>query len=54
MTILDLAERDYKRAKINYLRGKERKGIDPEELKHLEELMTLRGKILRVVEEGKK
>ncbi len=49
MTALELAERDYKKSKINYLRSKERKNIDPEELKHLEELMLLRKQILQAV-----
>ena len=54
MTILELAERDYKKSKINYLRGKERKNIDPNELKHLKELMDLREQILKAVKEKHK
>ena len=51
MTILQLAERDYKRAKINYLRGVARRGTTIEEITNLEELKVLRFKILQIVKE---
>ena len=46
MTVQELAERDYKKAKINYLRAKEKQNIPPEELEHHRELMLLRKEIL--------
>ena len=49
MTIQELAARDLKRAKINYLKAKERSGTPADELAHLKELMKLRERILWVV-----
>lgn len=46
MTVQELAARDYKKAKINYLRAKEKQNIPPEELEHHRELMLLRKQIL--------
>ena len=51
MTLLELVERDYKKAKINYLRCVARKGAPEVDVKHLEELMKLRRQILQIVKE---
>lgn len=50
MTMLELAARDFKRAKIAYLKARERKNIASDELAHLAELLNLRFAILEAVE----
>lgn len=50
MTMLELAARDFKRAKIAYLKARERKNIAPDELAHLADLLNLRFAILEAVE----
>lgn len=52
MTVEELAARDYKNAKINYLRAQQRKGATPDELAHLEELVRLRKRILNAVRQS--
>lgn len=52
MTILELAERDYRKAKINYLRAKQRPNTPPDELEHLEELRKLRYQMMEVVRDA--
>lgn len=51
MTMLELVTRDYKRAKIAYLKAKERKNVAADEVEHLAELLKLRFAILEAVED---
>ena len=46
MTILELAERDFRKAKINLKNARERPNVPQSELEHLAELCVLRKAIL--------
>lgn len=50
MTVKELAQRDYKKAKLNYLRAKNKLNVSKEEVNNLENIVQLRSKILKIVQ----
>lgn len=49
MTVLELAERDLKKAKQNLVKAVARPGVPHEELNHIRELMELRAEIVEII-----
>lgn len=54
MTVLELVERDLKKARINLEKAKAKQNTPPSELEHMEELCGLRAKIVELIEENEK
>jgi hypothetical protein len=49
MTVLELVERDFRRAENNLVAAMKRPNIPAEELKHIEQLVDLRAQIVELV-----
>lgn len=54
MTALDLVRQDYQKAKANFMRATQKPNVPAEELEHLDELLRLRLRIMRVMEREEK